>query len=269
MHRRAAGLPATSLAWGLWDTSGMDAGAGESANFRAERRSLLALAPERGLDLFDLGRSTAEPLLLPAILDSAALGALARARTLPRIFRGVVRVPARRADDAAGSLAERLAPVPADERPAVVAELVREHVAAVLGHASADAVDGREAFKDLGFDSLTAVELRNRLGHATGLRLPATLVFDHPSPAAVADHLLARVAATPRRAPVDEGLDRLETALGAISSEEERDDVEGRLRSLLATLAAGRPQGGDHTVDRIRSATADEIFDLIDDGLKS
>ena len=122
----------------------------------------------------------------------------------------LVRVSGRRAG-AGGSLARRLAGVAEEQRDALVLELVRSHAAVVLGHASSDAVDPDRAFKDLGFDSLGAVELRNALQHATGLRLPATLIFDHPTALAVAVFIAAHVsgqglavAQTRRRARVDE-----------------------------------------------------------------
>jgi thioesterase domain-containing protein/acyl carrier protein len=121
-------------------------------------------------------------------------------------MRGLVRAPARRAQAAGGSLAQRLADAPAPDRQRITLEFVQAHVAAVLGHASPDAVDPSRPFRDLGFDSLAAVELRNRLTQASGVRLPTTLVFDHPTPTAVAQLLGTEIGgaadATPR--PADE-----------------------------------------------------------------
>ncbi|KJY19928.1 acyl carrier protein, partial [Streptomyces katrae] len=136
-------------------------------------------------------------------LDAEALRAQARAGTLPPLLRKLVRTSVRRSLDSAPRttaghtpLGDRLAALPADERHAFLLDLVRTQVAAVLGHASTRSVAVDRQFRDLGFDSLTAVELRNLLGSATGLRLPATLVFDHPTPEALARLLLAELLGT-------------------------------------------------------------------------
>ena len=193
-RRRAAGLPATSLAWGLWaDATGITDGLGAAELARLERMGGEPLSTELGLELFDRARRRDDALLVPVRLDLAALRAQARAGLLPPLLRGLVKSPARRT----GSLAQRLAGVPETDRERVVLELVRAQVAAVLGHASTDAIDPDRAFKELGFDSLSAVELRNRLTQASGLRLPSTLVFDHPNTAAVVRFLLAEVGDAP------------------------------------------------------------------------
>ncbi|MET9414291.1 SDR family NAD(P)-dependent oxidoreductase [Streptomyces klenkii] len=190
-HRRAQGLPTISLAWGLWEQEGAMADAlDEAGRTRMARSGVLPLSTEDGLRLFDAALASDEPVLVPVRLDTTALRNQAPG-TVPALLRGLVRVTtrgtARRAT--AGSLADRLAGLAPDERDEAVLDLVRSEVAAVLGHASPRAVRPAHAFQDLGFDSLTAVELRNRLSTATGLRLPATLVFDHPTPAALARHI--------------------------------------------------------------------------------
>jgi NADP-dependent 3-hydroxy acid dehydrogenase YdfG/acyl carrier protein len=188
--RRAEGLPGSSLAWGQWaSASGMTAHLGEGDLARLERSGVLALSSEQGLELFDAARVVGQPLLLAVSLDLAVLRAGARLGLLPGVMRGLVRGPARRAA-AGGQLAGRLREAPESEWEGIVLELVRGQVASVLGHASGDAVDPQRNFKDAGFDSLAAVELRNRLVQVTGLKLPATLIFDHPTPVAVAAHLL-------------------------------------------------------------------------------
>ncbi len=216
-HRRAQGLAAVALAWGPWArAAGMTAALEEGDVLRMVRGGLRELPQEEGLELFDAACAANEALMVPVRLDGAALRARARSGELPALLRGLVRTPARRGRSAAGgSLALRLAGVPQGERGRVVLELVRGEAATVLGHPSPESVPARRAFKDLGFDSLAAVELRNRLAAATGLRLPATLVFDYPTPVVLAEHLVseaggvrgapaARVTAAVRGAPADE-----------------------------------------------------------------
>ncbi|WP_299541702.1 alpha/beta fold hydrolase, partial [uncultured Streptomyces sp.] len=199
-HRRAQGLPATSLAWGLWaDPSGMAGALDETELARLERQGVGALSTELGLELFDQAQRLDRSLAVPVRLDLASLRAQARAGLLPPLLRGLVRVPGQSAGNE-GSLAQRLAGVPAEDREAIAIDLVRGQVAAVLGHATAEAVEPDRVFKELGFDSLAAVDLRNRLTQVSGVRLPSTLVFDHPSPGAVARFLLSEVGDAPDRA---------------------------------------------------------------------
>ncbi|GGX37500.1 hypothetical protein GCM10010297_68390 [Streptomyces malachitofuscus] len=198
-HRRASGLPATSLAWTLWDhDAGMTGGLGEDDRRRIAASGLPALDPARALELLDEALATGEPLLAPLRTDPAALRSAASAGRLPALLHGLVPAPARRAaraaDTDASALGRRLAGLTAPEQERLLLDLVRRHAAVALGHGSAGAVDGEQSFKDLGFDSLTSVDLRNRLGAETGLRLPATLVFDHPRPSALARHLARQLA---------------------------------------------------------------------------
>ncbi|GAB1639958.1 hypothetical protein KRMM14A1259_03810 [Krasilnikovia sp. MM14-A1259] len=199
-HRRAAGLPATSLAWGLWaDVSGLTGQLSDGERARMSRNGITALSAHEALTLMDLAVSRDEAVLVPARLDVAGLRLhAARGGDVPPLWRALVGGPARRtaasaAAAAADSLRQRLAALSPAEGAAVLLELARTHIAAVLGHASGDAIEPRRAFSDLGFDSLTAVDLRNRLNAATGLRLPATLVFDYPNPGALAAHLRERL----------------------------------------------------------------------------
>ncbi len=191
-RRRAEELPATSIAWGMWE-SGMAAGLSEAERARLGRSGLTLIDAERGTGLFDRALALGDPAPVAVPLDHAALRTLDGAGLLPPILAGLVPAARRRGKVAAGSLARRLAEVEEAEREAVVLREVREHVAAILGHSSADAVDPQANFKDLGFDSLGAVELRNRLSQATGVRLEATLVFDYPSSGAIASYLLRQV----------------------------------------------------------------------------
>jgi acyl transferase domain-containing protein/acyl carrier protein len=271
-HRRASGLAAVSLAWGLWEQdSGMGADLGEAGRSRIGRLGMGAMSEAQGLGLFDVACLRDESLLVPFELDVAALRPHARAGMLPPILSKLVRVPARRGPAVvAGSLAQKLAEVAEGEREALAVELVRGHVAAVLGHASPDAVDPDTAFLELGFDSLAAVELRNRLSQAAGLRLPATLVFDYPTPTATAAHLRSRIeASSVMRSPIHQQLDKLESMIAGVASDDERAEVDARLRALAAKLPAadGEDDEGERLVERIQAAGADEIFDLIDSEL--
>ena len=200
-HRRSLGRPAMSLAWGLWaDASAMTGHLGEDERARIGRGGMAALTAEEGLALLDLASARDEALLVPARMDLAGLRALAaRGAPVPAVLRGLAGHPARRAAAAvtgtglADVLRRQLAGPQAAERDQVLTDLVRTHAAAVLGHASAGAIEPGRAFSELGFDSLTAVELRNRLNAATGLRLPATLIFDYPTPLALAGQLRAEL----------------------------------------------------------------------------
>ncbi|QUF05214.1 SDR family NAD(P)-dependent oxidoreductase [Actinosynnema pretiosum subsp. pretiosum] len=203
--RRAAGLPATSLAWGLWaQDGGMTGGlAGGPAGpgGRARRGAVAPLSTTEGMALFDAAVASGRPLLAPIRLDPAAL--TADGAQPPALLRGLAR-PTRRTAVAATTddgLAGRLAALDGPGRQRLLVELVREQAAAVLGFATPDAVSPGRAFRDLGFDSLTAVELRNRLSAATGLPLPATTVFDHPTPLDAAAHLLDALGVAPAPAP--------------------------------------------------------------------
>ena len=268
-HRRAEGLPATSLAWGAWQRGMLDSLSDDDRE-RGRRAGIAALTDEDGLELFDRARGALQPTLIPARLDVAALRVNAYAGTLPAILRGLVRAPLRRAGQRRGSLSDQLAGTTEADRPAAVLELVMTHVAAVLGHSGHAAMDAERPFKDLGFDSLSAVELKNRLTRASGLKLPTTLVFDHPSPAAVAELLCSKVdGAGPAPDPIDAELDKIDRMLGVVASDDtERERVARRLRSLLAKLADDTPASGNGVTDEmIHAATASDILALIDEEL--
>ncbi|MBB4911529.1 type I polyketide synthase [Actinophytocola algeriensis] len=188
-HRRTHGLPATSLAWGGWDLgTGMTADVAAAQRDRMARLGMPLLSVADGLALFDAAVAHHAPSVLTAHLD---LPAIQSHGDLPPLFRGLVRTTARRKTT---DLSRRLTGLSGTERTAVLGDLVRTGIAAVLGHDDPAAVDEHRAFTDLGFDSLTAVELRNRLGTVTGLRLPATVVFDHPSAAALTAYLDAELS---------------------------------------------------------------------------
>jgi len=258
--RRAEGLSGSSLAWGLWaDAGGMAGELDETDLARLKRMGVEPLSTDLGLELFDQAQRLDTALLAPVRLDLAALRARARAGMLPALLRGLVRVPTRRAE-ADASLAQRLAGVQEAEREQIVLQLVQAQVAAVLGHASPGTIDPDRAFKELGFDSLTAVEFRNRLTQASGVRLPSTLVFDHPTSAAVAQLLLSEVGGSATEPPIERELKKLEGMLATIATSEKQRVAVG-LRTLLAAITDDERR----TSERIGAATtADEVFQLID-----
>ncbi|MFD9606908.1 SDR family NAD(P)-dependent oxidoreductase [Streptomyces sp. NPDC059970] len=273
-HRRATGLPATTLAWGFWaQASGMTGHLSDAEVRRMSGGGVAGLSSEEGLALFDLATASDDALLLPVRLDFAALRAQAAAGALPPLMRKLVRAAAPRAADTDGTgtggvgLAQRLAGLSEEDRDRVVLDLVRTHAAAVLGHASADAVEPDMAFKKLGFDSLIAVDLRNRLNAATGLRLPATLVFDYPTPTELAAHLRAEVVPDTGAAdaPVLAGIDRLEALLGSVGTDDDRRTrITLRLNAMLANWGdirvAAEPAVPPQDLD---TASDEEIFDFL------
>ncbi|MFC8719556.1 SDR family NAD(P)-dependent oxidoreductase, partial [Kitasatospora sp. NPDC057198] len=198
-HRHALDLPAVSLAWGPWE-QGMAADLTEADWRRLSRQGLGAVATANGLAMLDAAVTRPEPLLVAAELD---LTSLQRSGEVSPLLSGLVRPTrtrrssSRAAGDAQNALAARLAPLSADERLDAVRELVLSQAALVLGMAGPEAVGSGRSFRDVGFDSLTAVELRTRLNTATGLRLPATVVFDYPTPAALADFVLGELIDEP------------------------------------------------------------------------
>jgi pimaricinolide synthase PimS1 len=191
--RHGEGLPAVSLAWGLWD-DGMGGDHADTA--RMQKSGVLGLTTEEGLALFDAVAGSEIPNLMPIRIDVRALNAAGPDR-LPPVFHGLIR-PTRRAAGgaAAGSLRDKLIGLPIEDRASTVLDMVRREAAAVLGHAGPEAIEPDRAFSELGFDSLSAVEFRNQVNTVTGLKLPATLIFDYPNSRALAEHLLDELAPT-------------------------------------------------------------------------
>ncbi|WP_078856363.1 type I polyketide synthase [Streptomyces sp. NBRC 109706] len=276
-RRRAEGLPATSLAWGLWAEERSMAGSlDEGAVARWARMGISPLSNELGLRLFDQACLTDEAMAVPVLLDHASLRAQARSGMLAPLLQGLVRVPTRRTESGGGSsLAQRVAGASREDGERIALELVQAQVAAVLGHASAAVIDPERDFKALGFDSLAAVELRNRLIQATGVRLPTTLIFDHPTPASVTRFLLGEigdVGGPSSSSPFEDELQKIEALLTAVANDEAQlAAFEPRLRSLnnrlLTVLGAAHGQyvGRDDEPDEDLDEVSDEdMFDLID-----
>ncbi len=251
-QRSTHGLPGVALAWGLWaEWSGMAGDLDEASWARWRRSGVQPLSTVSGLELFDRACASGAPLLVPMRLDRAALQAQARIGMLAAPLRGLARISRRSARDGGGSLARLVAGLSETESATVVVGLVRDHVAAVLGYESAKDIDVSRTFKELGLDSLAAVELRNRLQEATSLRLPSTLAFDFPTPVAVAELLRSRAGAgevaTPvvarRRANTEEPIAIVGMSCrypGSVSSPE----------ALWELVASGRDAIGEFPDDR-------------------
>ncbi|BBB02235.1 putative polyketide synthase [Actinacidiphila reveromycinica] len=316
-RRRADGLPGASLAWGFWaEASGMTGHLDAGDKGRIGRDGIKAMSTDDGLALLDAALGRDEPLLVPAVLDVAGVrAAAARGEQVPAVWRGLAGGAVRpsaggahRAGAAAGTgggpggedgaaltLAQRIAPLSPAEQDKLLLDLVLAHAAPVLGHGSPDAVRPDLTFREAGFDSLAAVELRNRLNAAAGLRLPSTLVFDFPTPVALAAHLRGKLVRQETAAGYTSALrelDRLEAVLAATGGADglggldaDGDDGEGRsalvtrLEAIVQSLrggsaeAGGGPANGSAAADAARArklaeATDEEIFDLIDNELE-
>jgi acyl transferase domain-containing protein/acyl carrier protein len=264
-HRRAQGLVATSLAWGPWEqTGGMTAHLQDGAMDRIGRTGMPPLSVRQGMALFDDATSRDDAVLVPARITTGRTNGPVAA-----VLRGLVRGGKRSAGGGETSTVDikaTLTALPAEERARYLVDLVRGHAAGVLGHSSPAAIDNDKQFRDLGFDSLTAVELRNSLASATGLKLPAGLVFDYPTPDELASYLAGELLGADTGPSVTGELDRLEAALAASSPDDlARDGVAARLRNLLAQYGGARTE--EAVSDRINSASVDDVFAFIDNEL--
>ncbi|TYB44906.1 type I polyketide synthase [Actinomadura chibensis] len=276
-RRRARGRTATAIAWGTWNAGMVDADAGAAAR----RLGLAPMEPRPAITALRQALDHDESHLVVADIDWSRFTAaytLARPRPLLDELPEARAALAAQSDDeddpgTESEFAARLAAMPEAERGRALLDLVRTHVAVILGYGDSAALDPGRAFKELGFDSVAAVELRTRLSAATGRRLPATLAFDHASPAALAAFLQSLMrpddAAVPGDVPITTELDRLEAAVAALPAEEiERSGVTARLQALVASLSqslAGRD--GADVASRLEDATADDLFDFIDKDL--
>ena len=285
IHRRAAGRPAVSLAWGLWaERSGMTAKLDEADMRRLARGGVRPMASAEALALLDVAVAADEPFLVPARLETGALRAADGSvphllRTLmPARVQGAAGRPAttpaagRAGTEGQGleQLRSRLARLPEQDRQPLVLDVVLTQAALVLGHSSPAAIDPERGFLELGFDSLTAVELRNRLGSVTGVRLPATLLFDYPAPMALAAHVLERIAPDTAAVPSDgpAQLDEWDAELARIVDDESAQAaLRARLQGLLARLDGLSDQADLAVESRLDEASDDELFDFIENQL--
>jgi acyl transferase domain-containing protein len=271
-HRRAAGLPATSLAWGFWDMkTGMSGRFSDIDLARNARSGDLGMSEEQALTLLDAALATGRPLLAPVRLDLAALRRRARTEEAPAILRRLVQgAGPPPADAAEGALARRLAGLSEADRQEVLLDLVRAQAATVVGYSSAAAIPPAQNFRELGFDSLTGVELRNRLGAATGVRLPATLIFDHPTPVAVATLIAERTAPAEEdpAAALLAQIEAVDSAVARLADEEQRARVAARLTALAAKAGGPAPIPSEPEEDEeLATASDEELFDLLDNEL--
>ncbi len=271
--RRAEGLPALSLAWGLWaERSGMTGKLGEADLSRLARGGVEPMPSDEGLDLFDVACALDEAVLLPVRLVVEAMRDRVGEDAIPVILRSLIRTPVRRAVRAAvadpvDSLTHRLAGMSEAERDGALLDLVRTHAATVLGYAGPDAIEPDRGFLELGFDSLSAVELRNLLGAATGLRLPATLLFDYPSTTVLVEYLRSELVPDVPAAilPALAELDRVEFALPELLADSQaRATLGTRLQELLSRVN-GASATATAVEEKLESATDDEMFALIDE----
>ncbi|MCC3768075.1 type I polyketide synthase, partial [Streptomyces sp. UNOC14_S4] len=278
-QRRARGLTATSVAWGPWADGGLVAD--DEAAEQLRRRGLPVLPPHSAIAALQQALDGDETTVTVADVDWERFApAFTAARPRPLIadlpeVRDALAEPAAEQEQVTGetpdALAERLAGLGGPEADRVLLDLVRTHVAAVLGHDGTAGIEENRAFKELGFDSLTAVELRNRLGAATGQRLTATLVFDHPTPAALAARLRAEILGedTAPELPALAEIDKLEFTLTHVPADTaERAKVTARLEALLRTWhEVESSTAGDGSDDEdgtdLETASADDIFDII------
>ncbi|QCX80459.1 Erythronolide synthase, modules 3 and 4 [Streptomyces sp. YIM 121038] len=278
-HRRASGLPGTSLAWGTWEhatnmTTHLSSADRTRMNRRANRTGVVGIKPAEGMELFDAALASGRSLLVPVKLDLQGVRAgAAGGGGVPPLLRGLVpagRQQARAAAAGDGELVRRLAGLAAAEQEALLLDLVRTQAAVVLGHSGPGGVRADTAFKDVGFDSLTSVELRNRLREATGLKLPATLVFDQPNPLVLARHLRDGLGVSDDvLARVHARIEDVEALIGALPLDAAmKSSVALRLQGLVARCngVVGRTDAAT-VAEQLESASADEVLDFIDDEL--
>jgi acyl carrier protein len=279
-YRRARGLPGLSVAWGLWEQpSAMTRHLEDRDRARMRRVGLAPLPTQRALALLDDAMLADRSMLVAARLDAAGLAR--DGAELPPILSGLAARRARRVIAEAGSAAStsglraRMQGLTPEQRHREFVDLVCSNAATVLGHGAAD-VGADSAFQDLGFDSLTAVELRNRLKTATGLTLSPTVIFDHPTPAALAEHLDTQLAtsapaatddASGRMARFNDVARELQTLIDQPGwSADEKMRMNTRVQTLLSTLITVDAElEPDELYDDINSATESELFAILDE----
>jgi acyl carrier protein len=281
-QRRTEGLAATSIAWGPWADGGM---VNEAIERRQRLRGFTAMAPELAIDALAHALNQETAVVAIAGIEwnrFVPASAAGRTRTLfdeiPQVRQlpGSINGNSDIVESAGASLRQRLSGLAEDESKQLLLKLVRGQVANVLGYASPDRVKERWPFRELGFDSLTAIELRNQLHISTGLRLSSTLIFDYPTPMELVDYLMAELSLGETVSEVQalEEINRLEALLSSVGSpsgtrDGTRTKITLRLRTLLSKWDGSPEDGGETVSERLENATAAEVFDFIDQELKA
>ncbi|MGK8522863.1 SDR family NAD(P)-dependent oxidoreductase [Nocardia asteroides] len=268
-YRRSRGLPATSIGWGLWESgTGMTNHLGDRDTGRLRRSGFAELSDTEGSALFDAAIDQDHAAVVAVRLDTARLAAAARAATLPPLLSELVTVEPRSRADSAGLLT-RLAELGPGQRSEAVLAAVRTEASAVLGYSDPHALDADRSFRDLGIDSLSAVEIRNRLNTVTGLRLPSTLVFDYPTPSALAAYLDDRLrpAEDTASAPAfTRAVQRVRSALTELARIGDGDPrLTEEIGALLTEWSEHRTGGSDPAPDLdLDAVDEDELFEILD-----
>ncbi|WMN02145.1 SDR family NAD(P)-dependent oxidoreductase [Rhodococcus erythropolis] len=275
-HRQRLGLPATSMAWGFWDrATGMTAHLHDVNRERLRRGGFTPISDAQGMALFDAAMAAGLPLTVPTRLDLAAIRRqIVDVDDIPPLLRGLVRVTRRASDSDTGQTSKLLAGLIGLDRAGkeqLLFDVIRSHAATVLGHKSPDDIPADSAFADLGFDSLGAVEFRNRVQAATGVKLPATVVFDYPTPSALARYL--REEFTPDDNPTAQILSQLDT-LAAVSLTEQFEDrdlasLADRMEEMARRIRAKMPEDSiaSHEIypdEDVDFNEDDALFDYLD-----
>ncbi|MFE4455651.1 SDR family NAD(P)-dependent oxidoreductase [Streptomyces sp. NPDC056796] len=274
-RRRMRGRTATSIAWGTWAGGGM--AAQDDAEAQLRRRGVRPLTPESALALLQQALDHDESFLTVADIDWDRFTLSFTSGRPSPLLDGIPEARQSRTAVESGTqkvsrLDEQLAGLSGAEREQVLVEVVRTHAAVVLGHADAEGIAADKPFRDLGFDSLAAVEFRNRLNETTGLQLPATSIFDYPTPRELAAHLrTAWDGDEVTENSVLAEIDRLESRLVAVAAgagDRTHPDIAARLDALMARWGARKGEAADAgAAEHIQSATRDEVFDFIDNEL--
>ncbi|WP_133169036.1 type I polyketide synthase [Streptomyces sp. DH-12] len=278
-RRRADGLPALSLSWGLWRQAGLGltAGLGQAELARLRRGGIGALSTRQALTALDAALGLPYSHLVPVRLELTSLQReVDNGATAPALLRNLLRAPRRRAGAATGSpsgLREQLLALPDDQRLPHLSRLVQREAATVLGLPTADGVGADQVLKDLGMDSLMAVEVRRRLSAETGLTLPSTLAFDHPTPSAIAALLLAKLdvgstagaGATAGGRVTRHQIDSLvELLRAATPAQMEEHGLAAGLLALRDGLARSAPAHDEQPEAEIDTGTTDDLLQFLD-----